>query len=151
MKSKTNPKPKKKCTIISTSAVCAVMQKILWMENSIPHNRKHEMHTWNSWKKKESNGKKLINTKKGVSEMKIKIIKERRVEKIPKGFAEAAKEECETQARMWENEGEDKPREIVLTVCEEIEAGKENEFVSLSIEADGKDGGYLHVFRWREK
>ena len=82
--------------------------------------------------------------------MKISVKKQENVKQIPNGFILDAKEVARDEAENWKNEGQKLPIELVLTLCEEIEEGEEDEYVSLPIDADGSDGGYLHVYGWHE-
>ena len=56
------------------------------------------------------------------------------------------------QMKIWENEGQnDINGRYVLTICEKIEKGNIDEYVSIPIDYDGQDGGYLHVYGLRVK
>jgi hypothetical protein len=61
---------------------------------------------------------------------------------------EAFREEYQT----WKDQGQKNlTGQYTLTVCENVELGKDDEYISIPIEKDGTDGGYLHVYGMREK
>ncbi|MDE1816802.1 MAG: hypothetical protein KGI11_09640 [Thaumarchaeota archaeon] len=53
------------------------------------------------------------------------------------------------ERKQWKNEGQ--PKENLegvfqLTVCEKIKMGTKDDIISIPIDHEGEDGGYLHVY-----
>ena len=59
--------------------------------------------------------------------------------------------EFETEFESWENQKQECIHgHYTLTICENIEIAQDTEYVSIPIDYDGLDGGYLHVYGLRE-
>ena len=59
--------------------------------------------------------------------------------------------EFETEFESWENQKQECIHgHYTLTICENIEIAQDTEYVSIPIDYDGLEGGYLHVYGLRE-
>ena len=59
--------------------------------------------------------------------------------------------EFETEFESWENQKQECIHgHYTLTICENVELAEDTEYVSIPIDYDGLDGGYLHVYGLRE-
>ena len=73
-------------------------------------------------------------------------------QKITQKISSLIQYELMQQMKIWENEGQtDLDGRYVLTICEKIQKGDLNEYISIPIEYDKQDGGYLHVYGMRVK
>ena len=60
--------------------------------------------------------------------------------------------EFETEFESWENQKQECIHgHYTLTICENIEIAQDTEYVSIPIDYDSQDGGYLHVYGLRVK
>ena len=60
--------------------------------------------------------------------------------------------EFETEFESWENQKQECIHgDYTLNVCENVELAQDTEYVSIPIDFDGLDGGYLHVYGMRVK
>ena len=62
------------------------------------------------------------------------------------------KPEFETEFESWENQKQECIHgDYALTICENVELAEDTEYVSIPIDYDSQDGGYLHVYGMRVK
>ena len=60
--------------------------------------------------------------------------------------------EFETEFESWENQKQECIHgDYTLAVCENVELAGDTEYISIPIDFDGLDGGYLHVYGMRVK
>ena len=60
--------------------------------------------------------------------------------------------EFETEFESWENQKQECIHgDYTLNVCENVELAEDTEYVSIPIDYDSQDGGYLHVYGLRVK
>ena len=60
--------------------------------------------------------------------------------------------EFETEFENWEDQKQECIHgDYTLNVCENVELAEDTEYVSIPIDFDGLDGGYLHVYGLRVK
>ena len=59
--------------------------------------------------------------------------------------------EFQTEYESWENQKQECIHgDYTLAVCENVELAEDTEYISIPIDFDGLDGGYLHVYGLRE-
>lgn len=72
-------------------------------------------------------------------------------QKITPDMKRAIHDAFREEYKTWKESGQKNlTGQYTLTVCEAIQRATDDEYVSIPIEKDGSDGGYLHVYGWRE-
>ena len=69
------------------------------------------------------------------------------------GLVDEIKEAFQNELEDWKVD-QDNMKDLygcyVLSVCELVEWGNDDEYISVPMEVDGLDAGYLHVYGWKE-
>lgn len=72
-------------------------------------------------------------------------------QRVTRKIRSMIKNEFQKQFKVWKTEGQEYLEgSYSLGICEKIQIGKKDEYVSIPISHEGQDGGYLHVYGLRE-